>query len=340
MSADDGTCQCGAESRCRHLRLRHVLGSSRDRISSAGAVGLVLPRRAGGALPARARPDRAAPHRRRLARRRLAGPRHPGAAPRRWTGRRAGRRGRAADRLGRPARGARRPADPARPAGRRRPLRRAGRRAARKGGATRTCAPSCRPSRSTRPRWSSTRSRWGSGTARTASARAAAGRSRPVQAGHQMVVHRLRAQPVPPHRPGRDHGRHRRRGPAACSAGSRAGPRVATRRWPASSSPASRSSRRSRREVLEEVGVAGRRGHLLRQPALAVPGEPDDRVLRPGRAPPRSTSTGPRSATPAGSPASRCARRPRPARCCCPPASRSPAAWSRPWYGGPLPGQW
>ena len=40
-----------------------------------------------------------------------------------------------------------------------------------------------------------------------------------------------------------------------------------------------------RREVHEEVGVAGRRGDLLRQPAVAVPGQPDARVRGPGPVP-------------------------------------------------------
>ena len=69
----------------------------------------------------------------------------------------------------------------------------------------------------------------------------------------------------------------------------------------------------------------GRRGDLLRQPAVAAAGQPDGRLHRPGRWPPRSTSTARRSRTPAGSPARRCAPRPRPAPWSSRAASRSRA---------------
>ena len=54
-----------------------------------------------------------------------------------------------------------------------------------------------------------------------------------------------------------------------------------TRASPASSSRARRSRARCVREVREEVGVEVERRALRRQPAVAVPAQPDDRVPRP-----------------------------------------------------------
>ena len=84
----------------------------------------------------------------------------------------------------------------------------------------------------------------------------------------------------------------------------------------------------------------GRRGVLLRQPALAAAGQPDGRLHRAGRRDRPSTSTAPRSRTPAGSPARRCAPRPRPGTLVLPGGVSISRSLVESWYGGPLPGRW
>ena len=90
----------------------------------------------------------------------------------------------------------------------------------------------------------------------------------------------LRRPAFPAHRPGRHHADRRGQRPAARAlAGLAAGmySLLAGFMEPGESIEAA-----VRREVFEETAVRGRAGRLSREPALALPVEPDDRLRRPG----------------------------------------------------------
>ena len=121
---------------------------------------------------------------------------------------------------------------------------------------------------------------WAPGTA------PAAGRAR-VSAGRPRArVHRLRAPAVPAHGPGGDHAGHTAspaRGRAACSAQQAV--------WPEGRYSDAGRLRRAGRDARGRGAprgrwrrsASGRRGDLLRQPAVAAPREPDDRLRGPAR---------------------------------------------------------
>ena len=137
-----------------------------------------------------------------------------------------------------------------------------------------------------------TRSRWPSGTPRTGSARAAAAGCVAAGRGPRAALRACGHQQFPRTDPAvimmvTD-------GDRALLGRQAAWPAGRTRRSPASSSRA-RASRRPSSARCRGDRRAGQRRDLLRQPAVAVPAEPDGRLLRAARRPPRSTSTGPRS---------------------------------------------
>ena len=139
-------------------------------------------------------------------------------------------------------------------------------------------------------------------------ARAAAAGSRPIGRARARV-RRVRPAAVPAHRPGRDHGDHPGR--------ARVGGRGAAARAPgrvargsllhAGGVPRAGRDPRGRRTPRGRRGDRrrGRRGDLLRQPALAAAGQPDAGLPGPGASDRRSRSTAARSRTRGGSPARR-----------------------------------
>ena len=168
-------------------------------------------------------------------------------------------------------------------------------------------------------------------------ARAAAGRAR-------AALHDVRPRPVPAHRPGRDHGRHRRRAGAEderCLLGRQAA-------WPAGSLlDAGRLRRaggddRGRRTPRGAGGGRrpGRRGRLLRQPALAAPGQPDARVRRARRRRPRSRSTATEIEDARWFTRAEMQAEAEAGTLVLPGGVSISRSLVECWYGGPLPGSW
>ena len=146
-----------------------------------------------------------------------------------------------------------------------------------------------------RRRWCSTRSAWRSGTARPGSARAAAAALASRPAGHALACADCGKAQFPRTDPAVIMAvTHGDRAPTtACLLGRQAA-------WPEGRystlagffEPGETLEDAVRREVPEEVGVPVGEVDLLRQPAVAVPGQPDARLLRP-----RATTTRDRAST-------------------------------------------
>ena len=265
------------------------------------------------------------------------------AGTRRAAGRRHGRLGLPAGRARGPARAARRTRRRAALRRGRRPGRRAGRRRGVGGAARRAAAPR-RRRHGRRRRWCCTPSGWPSGSARhpplPALRQSAGGRAGRARA----ALPELRPRPVPAVRPGRDHGRHRRR------AGQPGRARLLGRTpsWPQGRystlagfvEPGETMEDAVRREVEEETGVKVGEVQLLRQPALAAAGEPDGGVHRAGdRHRDRRRRRRDRGRPLVHPRRDACRGRGR-ARWSSRAASRSRRSLVESWYGGTLPGHW
>ena len=162
--------------------------------------------------------------------------------------------------------------------------------------------------------------------------------------GPRAALHELRTRPVPPVRPRRDHGRHRRRaGQPRRARAARTEPGWPEGRFSTLAGfvePGETMEDAVRREVEEETGVRVGEVSLLRQPALAAPGEPDGRLHRTGHRRPTIDVDGSeiedarwftreemRAEAEAGT-------------LVLPGGVSISRSLVESWYGGPLPGRW